>query len=92
MVGEFRRCVMEAYKVIMVRNIPRYSRPNRIPADGDLWVAYGVNKEDMWVSLVFCSGTDTETLHAADDDFSKAGSIAELTDWNILLSFGLQSL
>lgn len=42
---------------------PQYPRGiqegNGIPADGDLWVAYSVNKEDMWVFTYSCSGTDT---------------------------------
>ena len=65
---------------------PQYPRGiqegNGIPADGDLWVAYSVNKEDMWVSRIPVPVQIQASAHA-DDDFSKAGSIAELTDWNI---------
>ena len=65
---------------------PQYPRGiqegNGIPADGDLWVAYSVNKEDMWVSRIPVPVQIQASAHA-DDDFSEAGSIAELTDWNI---------
>ena len=41
---------------------PQYPRGiqegNGVPADGDLWVSYSVNKEDMWIFPHSCSGTD----------------------------------
>ena len=52
------------------------------PEDGNLWVAYSVNKEDMWVSRV-CVPVRTEVLSDADDDFSRYATLADLTEWNI---------
>ena len=65
---------------------PQYPRGiqegNGVPADGDLWVSYSVNKEDMWISRIPVPVEINASAHA-DDDFSKNKSIAELTDWNI---------
>lgn len=65
---------------------PQYPRGiqegNGVPADGDLWVSYSVNKEDMWISRIPVPVEINASAHA-DDDFSKFGSIAELTNWNI---------
>lgn len=65
---------------------PQYPRGiqegNGVPADGDLWVSYSVNKEDMWISRIPVPVELNASSHA-DDDFSKSKAIAELTDWNI---------
>ena len=65
---------------------PQYPRGiqegNGVPADGDLWVSYSVNKEDMWISRIPVPVSLNASVHA-DDDFSKSKEIAELTDWNI---------
>ena len=65
---------------------PQYPRGiqegNGIPADGDLWVSYSVNKEDMWISRIPVPVEINASAHA-DDDFSKFGSMAELANWNI---------
>lgn len=44
--------------------------------------SYSVNKEDMWISRIPVPVEINASAHA-DDDFSKFGSIAELTNWNI---------
>ena len=80
--GEILRCAMEEITNHMVLNIPVHSGRKRSPADGDLWVSYSVNKEDMWISRIPVPVEINASAHA-DDDFSKSGSIAELTNWNI---------
>ncbi len=65
---------------------PQYVRGiqegNGTPEDGDLWVTYSVGKEDMWVARVPVPVELVATAHA-DEDFSKFGSLADLTMWNI---------
>lgn len=65
---------------------PQYPRGiqegNGVPADGDLWVSYSVNKEDMWISRIPVP-VQTKAVAHADDDFAKKKEIAELTEWNI---------
>lgn len=65
---------------------PQYVRGiqegNGIPKDGDLWVAYSVNKEDMWVSRIPVPVKLKAAAHA-DDDFSQFTGLSQLTDWNI---------
>ena len=65
---------------------PQYVRGiqegNGIPKDGDLWVAYSVNKEDMWVSRIPVPVKLKAAAHA-DDDFSQFAELSQLTDWNI---------
>ncbi len=65
---------------------PQYVRGiqegNGTPKDGDLWVAYSVNKEDMWVSRIPVPVKLKAAAHA-DDDFSQFTELSQLTDWNI---------
>lgn len=65
---------------------PQYVRGiqegNCTPKDGDLWVAYSVNKEDMWVSRIPVPVKLKAAAHA-DDDFSQFTELSQLTDWNI---------
>ena len=65
---------------------PQYVRGiqegNGTPPDGDMWLTYSMNKEDMWVARVPVPVRINATAHA-DDDFSRYTSLAELTDWNI---------
>lgn len=65
---------------------PQYARGiqegNGQPADGNLWVSYSVNKEDMWISRVVVPVRTEATAHA-NDDFSKYKELSELNDWNI---------
>lgn len=65
---------------------PQYIRGiqegNGTPEDGDMWLTYSMNKEDMWVSRVPVP-VQTVAHDHADNDFSKHKTIAELTDWNI---------
>ena len=65
---------------------PQYARGiqegNGVPADGDLWVSYSVNKEDMWISRIPVPVELKASAHA-DDNFSEYETIAGLTNWNI---------
>ncbi len=65
---------------------PQYVRGiqegNGTPADGDMWLSYSVNKEDMWISRVPVPVRLQATAHA-DDNFSNFENLSELTDWNI---------
>lgn len=65
---------------------PQYPRGiqegNGIPKDNDLWVAYSVNKEDMWISRIPVPVRTAATAHA-NDDFAQAKQLSDLTNWNI---------
>jgi len=65
---------------------PQYVRGiqegNGIPYDKNMWVAYSMNKEDMWISRIPVPVKITPTAQANDnlDQFSK---INDLSEWNI---------
>jgi hypothetical protein len=65
---------------------PQYVRGieewNSKPPGDDMWVAYSVHKEDMWVSRVPVPVTHqvTETV---SDDFDNMTAGGAVTDWNI---------
>ena len=65
---------------------PQYVRGiqegNGTPEDGDMWLSYSVNKEDMWISRVPVPVRLQATAHA-DDNFGNFSNLSELTDWNI---------
>jgi hypothetical protein len=49
------------------------------PADGNMWVTYSMNKEDIWISKIPVPVNDKELKHV-DDNFSNAASINK---WNL---------
>ncbi len=55
---------------------------NNATEDGDLWVTYSMNKEDMWVARVPVPVKLAATEHA-NGSFSKYNKLADMTDWNI---------
>ena len=65
---------------------PQYTRGilegNGTPPDGDLWVTYSNNKEDMWVSRIPVPVQLKATTHA-QGGFEQYGKLADMTDWNI---------
>lgn len=65
---------------------PQYARGiqegNGVPADGDMWVTYSVNKEDMWISRIPVPVQTVATTHASGN-FNAYNHISQLTDWNI---------
>lgn len=62
---------------------PQYVRGilpgNGLPDDGNMWLAYSMNKEDIWVAKVPVP-MQTVALKPADDDFSDPQTIDR---WNI---------
>lgn len=50
------------------------------PPDGDLWVAYSVNKEDIWIARIPVPVLGGETAVRLDEDFRKEES---LSAWNL---------
>lgn len=65
---------------------PQYVRGiqegNGTPPDGDLWITYSMNKEDMWVSHIPVPVRSQATAHA-QDNFASCHSLTELKEWNI---------
>lgn len=65
---------------------PQYVRGilegNGTPPDGDMWVTYSMNKEDMWVSRIPVPLKQHATMHA-NDNLNMVSDLSELTDWNI---------
>jgi hypothetical protein len=55
-----------------------------LPAGDDLWVAYSVNKEDLWVARICVplSGAGSDPL---TNEFGCAATIADLRRWNFHL-------
>ena len=65
---------------------PQYVRGiqegNGIPKDSDLWVAYSMNKEDMWVAHIPVP-IQTEAHNHADGIEFRVSEISDLDTWNI---------
>jgi hypothetical protein len=61
---------------------PQYTRGiiegNGTPPDGNIWITYSMNKEDIWVSTIPVPVTD-EVTQDVNDDFSTS----DLKAWNI---------
>ncbi len=68
---------------------PQYTRGiiegNGTPPDGDLWVTYSMNKEDIWVARVPVPVRLKSTEHATED-FSKYENLSQMEDWNLRTS------
>lgn len=52
------------------------------PEDGNLWVTYSMNKEDIWVSKIPVPILESATAHA-NDVFNEMEDGKELDNWNI---------
>lgn len=52
------------------------------PADGNMWVTYSMNKEDMWVCRIPVPVKDKVTKDV-NDDFSRMPAGMEMNEWNI---------
>lgn len=65
---------------------PQYVRGivegNGLPSDGNLWLTYSVNKEDIWVSKVNVPVKAKAKIHV-NDVFNDMVPGKELNDWNI---------
>lgn len=72
---------------------PQYVRGiqegNGLPKDGNLWVTYSTNKEDMWVSRIPVPVRLNATTHAKPFDNLTRGQspceVSDLTDWNLYI-------
>lgn len=53
-----------------------------VPPDGDMWVAYSVSKEDIWVSRVAIPILGGANQHI-DEDLSAYANISQLRRWNL---------
>ncbi len=62
-----------------VRGIPE---GNGIPPDGNLWVTYSMNKEDIWVASIPVPVEDKENK-PVNDIFNELAGGEELRQWNI---------
>jgi hypothetical protein len=65
---------------------PQYVRGieegNGTPPDGQVWVTYSMNKEDIWVASIPVPVTATAPAHV-QDDFSRMRPDTALKAWNI---------
>lgn len=65
---------------------PQYVRGieegNGVPPDGNLWVSYSMNKEDIWVASIPVPVTDNVTTDV-EEVFNRMPAGKELTYWNI---------
>lgn len=66
----------KSYGPQYVRGIPETDGK---PPDGNMWVSYSMNKEDIWVSKIPVPVKDKELKHI-NENFSRA---AVLNNWNI---------
>ena len=66
---------------------PQYVRGiqegNGVPKDSDLWVAYSMNKEDLWIAHIPVPVQTEAHSHARDSEMMDAGTLSRLTMWNI---------
>ena len=65
---------------------PQYVRGilegNGTPPDGNLWVSYSMNKEDIWVSRIQVPVV-AEAVEQVNDVFSQMPEGRELAEWNL---------
>ncbi|OIN58686.1 exo-alpha-sialidase [Arsenicibacter rosenii] len=70
-----------AYKSYGPQYVRGIEEGNGTPPDGNLWVTYSMNKEDIWVSKIPVPVTDVVTTHA-NEDFNQLPAGNELANWN----------
>ena len=65
---------------------PQYTRGieegNGVPPDGNIWITYSMNKEDIWVATIPVAVTDTVTENV-NDVFDQLPPGKELQQWNV---------
>ncbi|WP_295119469.1 exo-alpha-sialidase [uncultured Chitinophaga sp.] len=71
-----------AYKSYGPQYVRGIQEMNGRPPDGNMWVTWSMNKEDMWVSKVPVPVTDKQKEHI-DEVFSNIKDGEELRYWNI---------
>ncbi len=76
-----------AYKSYGPQYVRGIQEGNGIPPDGNLWVTYSMNKEDIWVSEIPVPIQDKE-IHDVSDVFSKCGTELNLIAGTFTVRFG----
>lgn len=71
-----------AYKSYGPQYVRGIQEGNGVPPDGNTWVGYSMNKEDIWVASIPKMITDTIGKDV-NDVFSNMKDGAELAQWNI---------
>ncbi|WP_416441898.1 six-hairpin glycosidase [Phnomibacter sp. MR] len=71
-----------AYKSYGPQYVRGIQEMNGKPADGNMWVTYSMNKEDMWVSKIPVPVED-KTNSDVQDDFTSNEAITAWNKWNI---------
>lgn len=71
-----------AYKSYGPQYVRGIEEGNGTPPDGNLWVTYSMNKEDIWVSKIPVPVTDEVKTHPSED-FNQLPARQELKLWNI---------
>ena len=69
----------KSYGPQYVRGIPE---GNGIPPDGNIWITYSMNKEDIWISEIPVPVEDNEDVQV-DEIFDVMKDRTELDKWNI---------
>lgn len=71
-----------AYKSYGPQYVRGIQEMDGIPPDGNMWVTYSMNKEDIWVSKVPVTVKDKITTHV-NDVFAAMKNGEELNQWNL---------
>jgi hypothetical protein len=69
----------KSYGPQYVRGIPE---TEGLPPDGNIWVTYSMNKEDVWVSKIPVPVKETE-INPVNEDFSILKKETALDSWNL---------
>jgi hypothetical protein len=71
-----------AYKSYGPQYVRGIQEMDGTPPDGNLWVTYSMNKEDMWISKIPVPVLDKVSTHV-NDVFTNKKDGEELNEWNI---------
>lgn len=71
-----------AYKSYGPQYVRGIQEMDGIPPNGNMWVTYSMNKEDIWVSKIPVPVTDKVTVNV-NDIFNNKKAGEELDEWNI---------
>ena len=71
-----------AYKSYGPQYVRGIQERDGTPPNGNMWVTYSMNKEDMWVSKIPVPVKDKVTTHV-NDVFASMKNGAELDQWNL---------
>ena len=71
-----------AYKSYGPQYVRGIQEMDGTPPNGNMWVTYSMNKEDMWVSKIPVPVKDKVTTHV-NDVFASMKNGEELDQWNL---------